>query len=466
MKLIFSIILIFFLSCSSVKYSAVSPAESPITKWNEAPSQDKINKMFYLAEGIQTLPHVISSDLGNGLMLYYHGFDYKAEEESYTTIKKSIISDFNFSGKFIEYENLDLPSPSKSYTFKEQIGKNILNISLAIVPAEEKGLIGILIIDLGNNSQEKRDEILSTVAFHGIPNHIVKPLTDTSVKLADHSSYYHSCAWRNIRNLSCYSNGQMNWSLNSTLSLAKNMANAQFDQVISNTDFKVLLDDSIDVLFLEKPAKMRRVVLAIENLAFKLFVPSSNVLYTYSVTSKIDSAKYINWLDSHYEDQASNHGVPYLLGGMFSYKNKPKSRIFSEKTFPSLDTLKLYLEKEISEPISFTAKRKSDEEVFVEISTEYIDTVRFSIFTQTTNSEHISLTKLYLDKVENQRSESVKKVRERLSKTSSIVQFEYLKESNKLEDLVYRFCAKNIAGMYQVDYRGFFLNRQLAYRLK
>jgi hypothetical protein len=466
MQFTFLFISILLFSCSSIKYGTIAPTDKPIEKWKKSPNQQKIDQIFNLAAGLQTYPYVIINDLGNGMSLYYYGFDYKAEEESYKLIRKSIKSKFGFNGDFINGPTIDLPEPSKTYTLSTTNGDENLNISIAIVPHKDNGLVGILIVDAAKNGQQTHNEIMTNVAYHGIPSQIVQPYTNTTIKIGNQYRRVDNCNWMDIQNISCYPDGQMNWSLNSTLSGAIDRLETQLNHILLNDDLVVMQDDSIDIMFLNKPAKMRRIIQTVDNLVFKLFVPGSSVLYSYYVATEIDSSKYINWVGSHYEDQATSTGLSSLLEEVVSYKNKPKSRIISDVNFPSLDTLKSFLENNITEPVNFSQKIISNEETQIEISTKYSDTLRFSLFRKEAEIPTISIVQTFLNNIGKKDSESANIVRKKLKETNTVVQFPYLEYSNKLKDLLYSFCRKKIAGMYQVDYRGFYIDRDLAFRMK
>jgi hypothetical protein len=128
------------------------------------------------------------------------------------------------------------------------------------------------------------------------------------------------CQMMNLRGIQCPDFGQMNWALHRSLAEANNSINAQFEVSKTRKMVSLFADETVDVIFENKPIKARRIKLKVK--LPKLVMGGSNTLIVYYVATEIRGF-YVSCVLSHYDfDRLTANGLPVFLSEVMSLKIK------------------------------------------------------------------------------------------------------------------------------------------------
>lgn len=461
----FFLFIIVLLSGCSPKYLELTPSAEPLNKWDYPDGLSSQNIIFHNAEGIQVRDYSIRIDLGNTTEVLVVRYDMEANSDSYS----KIISDIYPSKEFIKGPQIDLPEPSATFLVDiSELKGYKTEAVIAVVPHYQKGLIAIVFSGSNYTEPEFLNEFISSIAFKGVPKNIIMESFPDSISFLDFKFKRNEhCSWMGPRNLECYPNGQMNWSIHSSLENAQKSADLQLHQTLSN-DVKILRDDSIKVTFVGKNTIARRVKLKVSYPVLP-FMTQSDILYAYYIVTNIDN-EYIHWVGSFFEDQCYPGNLAPLFYEVMNYSEPTHQRIFGKGEFPSVDSIKSVLSKKNKSIVSISKQSISKSSFMVNISYDEKNEP-FKLFVNVKNEQNQSLDSVcdFKEKLSKINENEASLILDHLDKSKYSVTYTRPESFNEKEwqimDSFYMYLIENFEGIRQIDHAGFYDNKKMLLRM-
>jgi hypothetical protein len=460
---------ILIISCSGPKYLSLKPVDEAITKWtipNEIISQ---NDIFKNAEGIQVWNYSIRIDLGNSSEVLCVRYDLEANEDSYKKIVSNIYPDANFE----DGPNLNLPNPSKTYKVD---ASKFLGIEaegfIAIVPHPHKGLLGIAFTGSNFVDQQYVIDVISSIAYKGIPSKIITETFPDSINLADFKFERNKdyCKWMGPRNLACYPNGQINWSYHNS---PENAARAVDQQIAisQSRGGEIFRDDSIKIVFAGQKLKARRILYSlsyslIPTFPFSLMSKTNDFLIAFYVHTKLNN-KYVHWVGSFFSNQVYPGNLAPLISEVVEYEDPLFMRVFCKNELPDTNSLKLYLKEKTMLDVKIKKEivDKNTYNLLLNFN-KYIDPIKLVVF-ETIESETLNETQHFLNKIS--RYENNEKVTRHLNQSKFLIKYNRSKSTDKqgwqVLTKTFDYFLQKSNGIEQLDNAGFYENDKLIFRL-
>ena len=132
------------------------------------------------------------------------------------------------------------------------------------------------------------------------------------------------CHWMGVRNVQCPYNGQMDWTLHSSLQAAKAF-NEQREYISTHQrKLKLVSKDPVNVIFEGKKTTALKVVYDVKGLNSWILKLQSGAekLIVYYIAEEIDG-KFVSCILSHWDnDRMQANGLPALLGEVMELDSK------------------------------------------------------------------------------------------------------------------------------------------------
>jgi hypothetical protein len=447
------------------KYLPLKPVEKPMDIWNSPISFESQKDIFKNSEGIQVYDYSILIDLGSPCEVLIVHYDLEPKDDSYGKIVKDIYP--NSPYKAVSKFNLPKPSATFWVDITKFLGTKAEAI-VAIVPHYQNGLIGIAFSGINFVDEKYVEQVISSIAYHGIPKNLIVETSPDSISFGNIKFKRHySCSWMGPRNLSCYPNGQMNWSIHDSLSEANRAIKLQIDRTLSQ-DVKILRDDTIKVVFAGINTKARRLKLKASYPIFP-FMSQSDILYAYYVATEFDG-KYIHWVGSFFEDQAYPGNLAPLFYEVMNYSDPVNHRIFLKREFPNIELLSRLILQQTGFKVK--AIQTNIDEQTTKISFIYNDTSKALdlILTKANSKVKVQNDIVYfLHKISKFKEAEVSTVTDHLN--SSICTLVYSKPDElsdqewQIKRTLFNYLIDQCEGLLEIDHAGFYLNDKLILRL-
>lgn len=132
------------------------------------------------------------------------------------------------------------------------------------------------------------------------------------------------CRWMGVRNVQCPYNGQMDWSIHSSLEEVKKFNAMRSDLTIGQKKLKLVSTETVDVSFEGKKTQATKLVLDVKGFNSLLLNLQSGAknLIVYYIAEEL-SGKYVSCILSHWDnDRIQPNGLPALLGEVMTLDPK------------------------------------------------------------------------------------------------------------------------------------------------
>jgi len=287
----------------------VSTSSQIQTNWKRPQSLSPNDSIFKYTEGVTVGSSHLEFDCGNLNYISIGLFDLDYTNESFNKILKILYP----KSKYVEGPFFQLPIEYKSYEVidsPKSTSSSDEKIFVVITPDTERGLLTYIYVGVDEDFAKTS---ISSFGYDGILYKYLVSSNGDSVNVLGKKFWRHrTCKWEGARNISAYPNGQMNWSVYSSLEKANEGLKRQLD---GNRKFakKILSEDSIKVEFLGKSTNA--IALKLEtsfSLTENVLLGGTNVLYVYYIATEING-NYVHWVGSFYEGQGSHDKLPALL---------------------------------------------------------------------------------------------------------------------------------------------------------
>jgi len=126
---------------------------------------------------------------------------------------------------------------------------------------------------------------------------------------------FNGCQWMGPANFSCSYNGQISWSLYRSIDSALEATELSIDLTKSKKTFKLISEESVDVLFEGIPTNATKIVY--KSKAPKILTGISSPLDVYYITQQV-RGKFVSCVISFYESEMVNNKPPYLASQIIS----------------------------------------------------------------------------------------------------------------------------------------------------
>jgi hypothetical protein len=451
-------------SCSP-KYLPLRSLSEPLNKWDYPDDLNSQHTIFEIAEGIQVRDYSIRIDLGNSTEVLVVRYDLDANSDSY----KKIASDIFPNSKLKEGPKISLPKPSSTFLVDISKSKEINTKGvISIVPHFQKGLVAIAFSGSNFTKPEFVKEVITSIAYNGVPKNIIIDALPDSINFVDFKFKRNDyCHWMGPRNLACYPNGQMNWSIHSSLDLAKKAVDIQIQQTLSN-DVKILRNDTINVKFVGKKTIARRLKLKVSYSALP-FMSQSDILYTYYVAEEING-KYVHWVGSFFEDQVYPGNFAPLFYEVMKYDEARFHRLFCKKTIPSIDILEAIILRETGSEVMIKKKLIDESSYKIIISSIVFNKpLIFMVIKKKDSEKSLESANHFLEKISGFNEDEVSAISKHLEDTIEMVKIKSPNFTNEYKGRVYsivtNYLLEHADGLEQIDQAGFYNSKQLLLRL-
>jgi len=196
---------------------------------------------------------------------------------------------------------------------QKHIGKTVGNSSCYFIETKDKKIMVVWFSSISEDLEVQR-ELTNLIIEDKIPQANFASAQPSSINFGNRRiQLWDTCHWEAVNSLQCPYNGQINWSVYSTLEKAQEAVETQL--LISKEKAKVLTEKFVDVEFEGVPTKARRVVLIFKGLM------EGKMLVIYYVAEKV-RGNYIGCVMSHWNDDRINPEtkLPPLLEKVMKFK--------------------------------------------------------------------------------------------------------------------------------------------------
>ncbi len=260
--------------------------------------------IFYNVDG-----YTISSQTLN------YSFDEKGLKKSYRkySIKKKDIKTKNDSIKYnhfyVSKDDIltDKLTQNDSYYFVENKNKRITIIQISSMNKKDKAFERLMV-----------DLILE----YKIPKKCYTSTKIDSINFAGRKIRLGSnCYWRNINDVQCPYNGEMNWSVHKNLKSAQNAVEQQLLVTKTRNYGKVISEEFVDILFEGNTTKAKKIIFDIKGLAsLAVGMSGAESLTIYYVATEV-RGNYVSCIMSFWNnDDITQSGLVALLDSVMRLK--------------------------------------------------------------------------------------------------------------------------------------------------
>lgn len=320
MKLI-PLLMIFLIGACAPTHSILVPVDKPLSVWKSPIDLKPQSELFKNAEGYQTQRYSIDIDLGDSKVLHVTRSSLEPNAASYSTILSEL-----YPEKTAEPgPEFNLPKPSKTFLLHlsedEHSPKDAI---VSIVPHAWGGLTSITFIGSNFTPLEKVGEIVSSIAYQGIPRSIMIDLSADSIEIAGFKMKKDPTdKWLGPGEIGNPPFEQMRWSIHDSLSTAKKTMGNSVNEILPQ-EWEVLSEDSMLVRFLGKEAFAKRYIFRVpfdpETVEYSgFYLPSQGMSLAVRVPIPIDKTghsillvywvilkngdKYLSWVGKYYSSK-------------------------------------------------------------------------------------------------------------------------------------------------------------------
>ncbi len=201
--------------------------------------------------------------------------------------------------------------------YPSEVVQNITAMNSVYFVKNREGKIKVVSFAYPDTAQPNFElKMINLIMNDEIPESVMQPQTATNVNFAGRGfELGGSCRWMNINSVQCPFNGQINWSVHSTLESARQAIEYQFSITDARKGYEIIADDQVNVLFEGVATTARKIVLYIKGVNSVLLSATGGGkhLIIYYVAEKI-RGNYVSCVLSHWDnDNINPSGLPALL---------------------------------------------------------------------------------------------------------------------------------------------------------
>lgn len=253
------------------------------------------------------------------------GIEISDAAVSTTFSKKSIAKKFKHYGiKEAELilSDSSIKQPNYYVEKKIEIAPDLFQHSSYYFVETSNGVNGVVFSAVNKTDKTLEKELLPLILDNQIPRSSYERLSVDSINFIGRKiKLGKSCRWMGVANMQCPYNGQMNWSLHSTLQDAKITVENQFKVIQAKKQGKVVTEEEVNVIFEGAEVKAKKVIYDFKGLTSVVASMSGGKTMTIYFVAAPVRQNFVSCVMSFWNnDQINASGLPTLLEQVMELK--------------------------------------------------------------------------------------------------------------------------------------------------
>lgn len=215
---------------------------------------------------------------------------------------------------------------AKHYKFLQVEEVDVYKNHYAVYAVENKGKTSVITFSrIGELNDQLMSSFIHQFIGEGFSNNIYAKAEIDSIKyLNRYIQLGPGCHWMGVRNVQCPYNGQMDWTIHSSMEEVKQFNKIREYLTVHQRKLKLISRDTVDITFEGKKTQATKLVLDVKGINSLLLNLQSGAknLIAYYIAEEIDG-KFVSCILSHWDnDRIQPNGLPALLGEVMTLENK------------------------------------------------------------------------------------------------------------------------------------------------